>query len=419
MASGGRDGECFWLAFCLFLGILRGMERFAYFRFGFWIAASLAAAGSIGYGIAGVVIDPNKVPLSGSAAPDPKERYFRGGDFRAESIVRPHPSMARMKREGCIMDGLLSGYGHEKTNVDLAKRLPCYSFHRALETWLEPPDFKKAETILTKVGKPDAVWGMFLAEAIYTKAQYYSFEEDRLFSFSDMCRPDTKNRWGEHTCVPFTGKKEYRKYLEEITSQAMDIGIQNFLFGQVFLQDDLNDTRMPDIIRQMRKDAQERNMEIVIGAQTNDIIDPEYLKLFDYIEGGVGLASDGTVEENPCFSRWWKKEGDWCWALLWNGRFALNANNVWVHLDWSGRRGDDMSTFARMNGDLRSKTLQSLHRKFQSMDIGFILPVFTALPEQNGGCYGEEERFYSANEKFGCKDEGAITDILERARRGE
>lgn len=367
-----------------------------------------------GYGIASFVIHPERVWLTDSAVPEKRARQMIDID-QIRKTPPPPPSMERMKREGCIVDGLLSSYGHETTNVEMVKRLPCYSLHRALETWLEPPDFKRALSIMKKVDKPVAVWGMFLAEAIDVKAEYYFPDEDRLFDFSGMCRPDMRNRWGEHTCVPFTDRKEYRLYLRYVTQQAMDLGIQNFLFGQVWLQDDKGKDQMSKIIEQMRRDAKERGMEIVIGAQTNDIGDTEYLQLFDYIEGGIGLHSDGTVEDTPCFSRWWKKEGDWCWALLWHDQFRLKAKNVWVHFDWSGRRGDDMSTYTRMNAHDRAEIVRSLHKKFVDRGVGFLLPVMTALPENNGGCYGEEERFYSAHNKFGCKDESVIVEILKNA----
>lgn len=368
-----------------------------------------------GYGIAPYIIHPERVWLTDSAIPDKKLRQI--DILQARRSPPPPPSMERMKREGCIVDGLLSSYGQEKANIEMVKRLSCYSLHRALETWLEPPDFKRAMDIMKKVDKPVAVWGMFLAEAIDVKAEYYFPDEDRLFDFSGMCRPDTRNRWGEHTCVPFTNRKEYRLYIQYVTRRAMDLGIQNFLFGQVWLQDDKGENHMSEIIDQMRKDAEERGMEIVVGAQTNDIDEATYLQMFDYIEGGVGVNMEGAVEEGPCFSRWWKKEGDWCWALLWHDRFQKRAKNVWVHLDWSGRIGDDMSIFSRMNKEKRSRTLRELHKRFTEKGIGFLLPVMTALPKRNGGCFGERERYYSASSAFGCGDETVIKDILDGAWR--
>lgn len=325
------------------------------------------------------------------------------------------PSMARMKQQGCVVDGFLSDYGENAaSNAKLINRSNCYYLHRALETWLRPPDFKLAQKIKDRVTKKDIVYGMFIAEALDTKANYFYPPEQRDFDFSKMCRDGSENKWGEHTCQPSLEKREYMLYVQYITKQAMDMGIQSFMFGQVFLQDTADSDRslLTTVMGTMRGYAASKGMQIVIGAQTNDIADESYLRQFDYIEGGVGLHDNGTIESGPCFSRWWKKEGDWCWALLWNDKFASKANNVFIHLDWSGRSGDDMSTFARMSQDERSKTMQNLHTYFTSQNIGFFLPFLAPLPVNNGSCYGPKKRFYTPDNKYTCQDENAFNAIL-------
>ncbi|MEK7494752.1 MAG: hypothetical protein AAB615_02705, partial [Patescibacteria group bacterium] len=325
------------------------------------------------------------------------------------------PSMDRMKKKGCVADGFLSGYGGDiNSSIALVNRSQCYYMHRALETWLKPPDFKLARKIQEKVTKPNTVYGMFIAEAIKTNADYRFPAEDRDFDFREMCRKGSKNYWGEHSCKPSLEREEYRKYIRYITEEAMNMGIQSFLFGQVFYQDsaDLEKSFMPEVIQEMREYAEFRGMEIVIGAQTNDITDEKYLRLFDYIEGGVGLLDDGRVEEGPCFSRWWKKPGDWCWALLWHHEFSDKANNVFLHFDWSGKLGDDMSVFTKMDEQERAETLRQLHRKFTSSGKGFLLPLLATLHKDNNGCHGPKERFYSASRKYSCQDEEVINDIL-------
>lgn len=328
----------------------------------------------------------------------------------------PPPSMERMKREGCVADGFLSGYGGDiNSSIALVNRSECYYLHRALETWLQPPDFKLARKILKKVEGEPRVYGMFIAEAIDVKANYRYPAEDRDFEFREMCRPGSKNYWGEHTCKPYFKRDEYRKYLRYITERAMDMGIQSFLFGQVFYQETakVKDPVMPDIIREMREYAAAWGMQILIGAQTNDITDESYLRLFDFIEGGVGLSSAGTVEDGPCFSRWWQEPGDWCWALLWHPQFKGKANNVLVHFDWSGKIGDDMSVFTRMNEGERSTTLRRLHASFTRQDVGFLLPLLATLHRDNAGCFGPKPRYYSASRKYTCQDEDAINAILQ------
>lgn len=334
-------------------------------------------------------------------------------------VPPPDPDMERMKKQGCVTDGLLSGYGDDdKNNAELIKRSDCYYLHRALETWLSAPDFKKAQKMKDRIGKKDVVYGMFIAEAIDTKAKLYYPQEKRDFDFSAMCRKESsENYWGEHTCIPSFQRTEYRKYLEYVTSQAMEMGIQSFMFGQIQYQEGkLSEAIAPEIISHMKETAEFLGMKIVVGAQTNDIDDEEYLKNFDFIEGGVGLKSNGSFEDGPCFSRWWKKPGDWCWALLWNDRFSKKANNVFVHLDWSGKEGDDMSTFARMDDRLRKETLKKLHAYFMSKGDGFMLPMLAVLPNENGGCHADSKKFYSADNKYSCKDENTINAILKKSR---
>ena len=148
------------------------------------------------------------------------------------------PSMDRMKKKGCVADGFLSGYGGDiNSSIALVNRSQCYYMHRALETWLKPPDFKLARKIQEKVTKPNTVYGMFIAEAIKTNADYRFPAEDRDFDFREMCRKGSKNYWGEHSCKPSLEREEYRKYIRYITEEAMNMGIQSFLFGQVFYQD--------------------------------------------------------------------------------------------------------------------------------------------------------------------------------------
>ena len=229
------------------------------------------------------------------------------------------------------------------------------------------------------------------------------------FDFSEMCRDNSENVWGEHTCKPNVGEKEYREYLKHITHEAMDIGIQSFLFGQVYFQDssDLDKSKMKKVLDEMRSYAKEKGIEIVIGAQTGNITDEKYLKMFDYIEGGVGIGEDGVIENGPCWSHLQS-----CWALLWHEKYASKANNVLLHLDWSGLLFDDMSVYARMNKTKRTETLKYLYNYFVSKDMGFLMPMMATLNKDNGGCYGSKRRSYSASNKYTCQDEGIINSLL-------
>lgn len=325
----------------------------------------------------------------------------------------PPPKMEKMKSNGCVVDGILNGYVDGTGGLlDLVNRSKCYYLHRSIETWLEPPDFEEIKKNMQKIKKEEVVYGMFIAEAISTKSEYYYEIGEREFDFDRMCRSGSKNFWGEHTCKPSLAKKEYQRYVLDITKKAMDLGVQSFMFGQVFHQDYISDPSIGIVLEKMRRYADLKGMKIVIGAQTNDIEDENYLRQFDFIEGGVGLNSNGAIEDGPCYSRWWKQEGDWCWALLWHDRFKSKANNVFVHLDWSGKVGDDMSTFSLMSKNERASALKRLDSYFAQRNVGFLMPMAAVLPKENGGCHGKSKKFYSADNKYSCDDEDVINSLL-------
>lgn len=328
------------------------------------------------------------------------------------SIDRPADLLEVMKRRGCVADGLLSGYGGDtRASVDLINRSECLYLHRALESWLNPPDFELARRTQQLITKPDVVYGMFISEALNTKAEYYSSVENRVLKFSDMCQEKSEGFWGDNTCKASFASDEYRAYVRDITRKAMDIGIRSFLFGQIAFQD-ADRSGASGILEEMRQYARSKRMKIAIGAQTNTITSKKYLDLFDYIEGGVGVTKDGDVEEKPCASRY-ESQG-WCWALLWNSRYLSHANMVLLHLDWSGIAGDDMSVFAGMNRDDRAKTLKKLSEKFNDPKekTGFLFPFLATLYDKNGGCYGAKKSFYSPDNRYSCKDEDTMNELL-------
>jgi len=326
-----------------------------------------------------------------------------------EKFIPKNFTMETLKKKGCVADGFLSEYGEDTEEmIKLINRSECVYLHRALETWRSAPDFNRAQEIMVQIKKP-VVFGMFIAEAISRKIRYYDPGRKENFDFDDMCRKGTENYWGEHTCKPDFGKRDYQRYLKFITEQAMDAGIQSFLFGQVYFQDqgDLEKSALPEIIQRMRDYAKEKKLQIVIGAQTGHITDDQYLKMFDYIEGGVGMNDLGAIENGPCLS--WRGG---CWALLWHQRFCERANNVFIHLDWSGIQSDDMSRFARMDASTRGKTLDHLYHYFTSQDMGFLMPMLAPLYKDNGGCYGSKKKFYSSSNEYTCNDEDLINRIL-------
>jgi|GEM_PF-727983 len=343
----------------------------------------------------------HKITVQPEVTPKKEEWHFVPGAFTMEQV----------KKNGCVADGFLSGYGDKTSDIaDMLDRSKCVYLHRALETWLRPPDFEKANEIMQKIEKRPVVYGMFLAEAISTRRNYEDPEWEHKFEFKKMCRNGNYNQWEKNSCTPSVNEPEYRRYLKSITHRAMDLGIQSFLFGQVELQDEkpnFENTQIRIVLDDMREYAKEKNMQIIIGAQTNSIADERYLRLFDYIEGGVGIDQNGAVENQPCSSKFSS-----CWGLLWDKQYSSKANNVLLHLDWSGLTWDDMGVFARMDQDRRIKTLDNLYNKFTKQNMGFLMPFLAVLNHENEGCYGPNKHFYTPSKKYRCDDEGKINKMM-------
>ncbi len=339
----------------------------------------------------------------------PKKKSKKPMAFKKIERPKPGPvSMERLKKQGCVADGLLSEYNPDREEyIDLINRSNCYYLHRAVETWLTPPDFDTIQYVMGRMTKKDLVYGMFIAEAIKTNVDYINKDENREFDFKKMCQEGSENIWGEHSCKPDFGSGEYRSYIRYITQEAIDLGIQSFMFGQVYFQENGRRDRVMEIVKEMRAYAKKQGVNIVVGAQTGKITDPDYLKFFDYIEGGTGIDENGNLPEGPCLDRW-----GGCWALLWDERYSKNAKNVLLHLDWTGIKSDDLDIFARMNKETRERTLQNLYSYFSSRNMGFMMPFFGVLDKTNGGCYGPKKRYYSPDNKYSCDDEGAINRIL-------
>ncbi len=327
--------------------------------------------------------------------------------------ARPLPlpvSMERMKSQGCVADGLLSQYNPDSDQfIGLINRSNCYYLHRSVETWLQPPRFEVINNVINRINKKDVAYGMFIAEAISTNKDYENKDTGHYFRFRKMCHQDSLNRWGEHTCVPTFSSAEYRDYIKYITRRAMDLGIQSFTFGQIYMQESGKRSYAKRIVKDIRSYAKKKGIDVVIGAQTGSITSQKYLDLFDYIEGGVGIDANGNVENGPCLS----KKGS-CWALLWHKNYAGNAKNVFLHLDWTGIKSDDLDIFARMSPKKRAETLGKLYKKFTSKNMGFLMPFFGVLDKDNGGCHGPKKRYYSPDNAYSCKDEDAINELMEK-----
>jgi hypothetical protein len=65
-----------------------------------------------------------------------------------------------------------------------------------------------------------------------------------------------------------------------------------------------------------------------------------------------------------------------------------------------------------MPQEKRAETLRNLYQYFTAKKMGFLMPFFGVLDRENGGCYGPKKRFYSPDNRYGCRDEEVINEIL-------
>jgi hypothetical protein len=333
--------------------------------------------------------------------------------------VKNYALMEKIKKKGCIFESLLSSAGADTdSSIEMLDRSQCEYLHRSIETWTYPPDFSLIQANLNKIHKTGIIQGMFIAEAISTSATYYYPDESRNFNFASMCAPGTTGQWGANTCIPSFKTAEYRKYVGYITKKAIDMGITDYGFGQIYLMEDtsershLTNPYAPQIVLEMREYARSKGKIITVGAQSNDIADETYLRNFDYIWGGVGEDVDGSIESGTCSTHF----TGFCWALLWHDYWASKANDVLIHFDWYSSSGDDMNTFARMSTGTKEQFLMQKYDYFtNTKGMSFLMP-FRGIPLGSGiGCWGENIWAYSADNKYTCRDEDVMNYVLSGA----
>ena len=342
------------------------------------------------------------------------------------TIVTPIASgelMHKMKTRGCVFDGMLTGFGGNMNNkIAMLKRSDCEFIHRSIQTWNKPANFDQIGKDIARIKKEtgkDFIYSFFLAESIRTDSAYYFPDEKRNFNFTAMCTPGTFGSWGEGTCKPALYKPEYRKYVRYTTKKAIDMGIQDIIFGQIYYQDPNWEENpiIPEVVSEIRSYALSVGKDVAIGAQTNTMDDEKYLRNFDYITGGVGQDLKGNIEDGPCWSHYWdkRKTNKYCWAMMWHDQYKSKANNILIYLDWNNSRSDDMNRFTTMSRDNRGTFLKKAYDFFTNQEMGFLLPLGAILDGSGRTCYGSAPNFYSANLAYSCKDENAVNTVLAGA----
>jgi len=66
-----------------------------------------------------------------------------------------------------------------------------------------------------------------------------------------------------------------------------------------------------------------------------------------------------------------------------------------------------------MSREKREETLRYLDKYFEKKNVGFLMPMVTVLPKENGGCHGDSRKYYTSDNKYSCRDEGVINELLK------
>lgn len=325
--------------------------------------------------------------------------------------------MAEMKSRGCMFDGILYARsqlaGHSQ-DLQMLARSSCFYLPRAVETWNSSPNFQTIATNLsalrTALGsvQKQFLFGAFIAESVDTTRAYVSTSAGT-FNSANFCYPGSLGTFGPGTCVPDLRSPVYQQYLLGITSDLLDLGVSDFLFGQLQYVD-RNLSAAPTLLARMRDLAARKNRLIVIGGQTNTIRDAAYLQAFDYILGGSYITtSGGLVMDSEISGPQAQASGS---ALLWHPTYRSLARNVIIEFDW-WNTDDDIHRFARLSASSRAAALARIRSTFASINVGFLLPFTVPLNGgvASGSCSGANVWTYSANRDFSCKDE-SVENLL-------
>lgn len=334
------------------------------------------------------------------------------------TFTRPGSApMAEMKARGCMFDGILyarAPLAGQSQNLQMLARSSCFYLPRAVETWNASPDLSKISSNLaalrTAMGANirQFLFGAFIAESVDTTRTYVSASAGT-FNPASFCYPGSQGTFGAGTCVPDLRQPAYQQYLLGITADLLDLGISDFLFGQLQYVDRLQ-TAAPAFLTRMRELAASKGRLIVIGGQTNTIRDGSYLKAFDYVLGGSYITTAGDlVMDSEVSGSQAQASGS---ALLWHPTYRSLARNVIIELDW-WNTDDDIHRFARLSAAARSSVLARIRSTLSSINVGFLLPFSIPLNGgvASGSCYGANVWAYSASRDFSCKDE-AVENLL-------
>ena len=346
----------------------------------------------------------------------------------------PTNLLAIEKAQACTADGLLwdgpdddfgrVGIPNMNDYQSLIARSKCGLLSRAIETWFIPPNFTTIQSRLSALqslsGGKGFIYSMSIAEALYPAAVSTFFDPltNTNLSVADMCQPGTDPQTGNYnqfgiqgSCVPSYFSPVYQQYLRSITQQAINMGVQDFVFGEMdvvdsanlqldsqgelLYGDDINSSDntwsttpiFPLVFAQIRAYAFSKGIPITIGCQIGDKNGFNWaqyseLKLCDYkdsplLTGNVNASTWTSAQwDNPSSAANWSN-GDW------NNPGITSQTSVLADFEWWGV-GDDITLYSQQQKTDRMPFAFNAHAMLAQAGQGLMMPFIEPLATTTG-----------------------------------
>ena len=330
-------------------------------------------------------------------------------------VEQPSTLIPEMKAHGCTWQQLVGDFSGQIDHgdaVSMLGRSNCVYLNRSLETWAHPLDANRLaqsqsdiQNIKTATGK-NYIFGMFVAESVQSSGLIFDPDENRYLDFSKMCSPYLSGP-ASGQCYPNVDLPDYRSYVRYMTRHAMDLGVQDFIFGSVDQQDTLNfqsGSTFMQIFDEIRAYAKATGKEVTIGAQFNHGPNNSTLGInmnyWDYEFAAVWPSADGGLDNEPG-NTWYE----------WNKPEVTSQTDVLVNLDWWGPN-DMISTYAGWDKVKRGNFAMIAYNTLRGRGQGYLMSYISPVNNQTSTCMGSGAMWYTASNNSPCQDEDYLNSLL-------
>jgi hypothetical protein len=306
-------------------------------------------------------------------------------------------------------------------------------------------------TTATLSGGKSFIYSLNVAEALLPGAvpTWHDALNNTDLNVADMCQAGKApsgqfNQQGlMGSCVPSYFSPTYQQYLQSITQQAIDLGVRDFVFGEMDLPDskvlqlDSNGALansflssdntweiapiFPQLFARLRAYAVSKGVAITIGCQRGDISGYDWstksqLKLCDY---KYSPLLTGVVNSPQWTTAQWMSPAsaaDWS-SADWNNAAITSQTSVLADFEWWGAT-DDVTLYAQRPKIERAAFAFHASQMLRAAGQGLLLPFIEPLSATSGvQCAGVPKYADSSGPTYSpsatyCGDEDVLNDAL-------